>query len=201
MSVRASACPGLLHLHVPPEEGGDVEVLAVDDGGFALLEAAAGDGLELHLLLLGLDGLGSGLFGAGGARWLRLGGGFGEKWGRFGGDRDGFGWGGGFDQDWLRLQLGLGFRYRPALRRTNDSGSGVRGARITGSGAGAAVRTGAGGGLATTGISTRCAGRGRGSTTGAGASPCRALRMVTLIFWPSDGSTAEPKSRRVWSLM
>ena len=52
-AVQRGEC-GLLHFHVPPEEGRHVEVLTVHDGRLALFKTATGDGFELHLLLLGL---------------------------------------------------------------------------------------------------------------------------------------------------
>src|SRR5262249_35551304 len=51
---------GLPYLHIAPQERRHVEVLAIDNCRFALFETAAGHGLELHLLLLGLHWFGFG---------------------------------------------------------------------------------------------------------------------------------------------
>lgn len=66
---------GLFEFDFPAEEGGDVEVFAFDDGGFAFVEATAGGGFEGEDFLFDFGG---GFFGRRGlaGRWRRkLGGG------------------------------------------------------------------------------------------------------------------------------
>jgi hypothetical protein len=84
---------GLFEFDFPAEEGGDVEVFAFDDGGFAFVEATAGGGFEGEDFLFDFGG---GFFGRRGlaGRWRRkLGGGeelrlvlVGEGWGRWRGE-------------------------------------------------------------------------------------------------------------------